>query len=62
MNEETLCQDLDRFTDRRHVIAHRGDYDLTENPPVENVVTKKDAEDCIKTVALVAQQIHELGS
>jgi hypothetical protein len=60
MNEDTLRADLDRFTRRRHAIAHRGDYDLSVNPPRENVVTKKDAEDCIKLVCRIAKQIHEL--
>jgi len=62
LNEDTLRQDLDRFTSRRHAIAHRGDYDLSENPPKENVVTKKDAEDCIKLVSRIAKCIHDLGS
>ncbi len=31
LNENTLRADLDRFTLRRHAIAHRGDYDLSEN-------------------------------
>ena len=61
MNEDTLRTDLDRFTGRRHAIAHRGDYDLSENPPKENVVTKKDAEDCIRLVCRIAKEMHELG-
>ena len=61
MNEETMRADLDRFTQRRHAIAHRGDYDLTENPPRENLVTKKDAEDCIKLICRIAKEIHLLG-
>ncbi|MGD0273758.1 MAG: HEPN domain-containing protein [Gaiellaceae bacterium] len=60
MNEDTLRLDLDRFTQRRHAIAHRGDYDLSENPPKEKVVTKKDAEDCIKLVCRIAKQMSEL--
>jgi len=62
MNEDTLRADLDRFTGRRHAIAHRGDYDLSENPPKENVVTKKDAEDCIKLVCRIAKEMNELGA
>lgn len=62
VNEDTLCQDLDRFTERRHTIAHRGDYDLTENPPKENVVTKKDAEDCVRLITLIAKHIDALGA
>jgi hypothetical protein len=45
---------------RRHAIAHRGDYELNENPPKENVVTKKDAEDCIKLVCRIAKHMDEL--
>lgn len=62
VNEETLCRSLDRFTDRRHTIAHRGDYDLSQNPPKENVVTKRQATDCIKLVKLIAKHVHELGA
>ena len=61
-NETNLKAELNKFTARRHAIAHRGDYDLNENPPKENVVTKKDAEDCIKLVCLVAKHMHGLGS
>jgi len=60
VNEDNLKDDLDRFTKRRHIIAHCGDYDLSQNPPVENKVTKKYAEDCIKTVSIVAKAIHSL--
>jgi hypothetical protein len=62
MNEDTLRSDLNRFTLRRHAIAHRGDYDLDQNPPKEKIITKKDAEDCIKLVCKVAKQMHELGA
>jgi hypothetical protein len=61
LNEDTLRADLDRFTRRRHAIAHRGDYDLSVNPPRETLVTKKDAEDCIKLICRIAKAIHELG-
>ncbi len=60
-NEETMCKQLDRFTTRRHAIAHRGDYDLSENPPREQSITKKDAQDCIKAVTLIATHINKLG-
>ena len=38
VNEGLLVNDLDSFTQRRHVIAHRGDLDLTKNPPTENEI------------------------
>ena len=62
MNEDTLKLQLDKFTHRRHAIAHRGDYDLSQNPPREYVVTKKDAEDCIKLVGTLARAMADLGS
>jgi hypothetical protein len=62
LNEDTLRDDLDRYTRRRHAIAHRGDYDLSQNPPKENVITKKDAEDCIRFVCLIAKHMDDLGS
>ena len=60
-NEAALRRDLDRFTDRRHAIAHRGDYDLTQQPPKEQQITKKEVEDCIKVVRIVAESIHAIG-
>ena len=60
LNEETLKDALDRFTLRRHAIAHRGDYDLTMNPPAERVITKKAAQDCIKLVCSIAKHMHAL--
>jgi hypothetical protein len=60
-NEDTLRSRLDEFTDRRHGIAHRGDYDLSQNPPRERAVTKKDAEECIKIVSIIAKHIDEIG-
>ena len=60
LNEESLRDNLDRFTGRRHVIAHRGDYDLSQLPPCENVITKTDAEECIKLVTKIAQTINSL--
>ncbi len=59
-NEDTLRTDLDRFTKRRHVIAHRGDYDLNQNPPKEKLVTKKDAEYCIRLVTIIAKNMNKL--
>ncbi len=57
-NEDQLRTDLERHTKRRHSIAHRGDYDMEQNPPVEKPIKKKDAEDCIKMVKLIAHHIH----
>lgn len=60
MNEDQIKADLDKFTERRHLIAHRGDYDLQQQPPKENVITKKYVTECIKLVKVVARNIKEL--
>ena len=60
LNEDTLREDLDRFTARRHAIAHRGDYDLNQRPPKENVVTKKEAANCVKLVCSIARHMYEI--
>lgn len=60
-NEDGLKIKLDEFTNRRHVIAHRGDYDLAQNPPRELPITKRHVEECIKIVTLIATEIHKLG-
>ncbi len=61
VNEDSLKTNLDEFTQRRHTIAHNGDYDLSQNPPVENVITKTHVEDCIKLVEKIANHINEIG-
>lgn len=60
VNEATLKSTLGKFTKRRHIIAHRGDYDLSQTPPVEKKILKKDAVECIKTVERVAHEINKL--
>ena len=60
VNEEKLKSDLGRFTKRRHIIAHCGDYNLSQTPPDENKILKKDVQDCIRTVELVAEEINKL--
>lgn len=59
VNEENLKSELGKFTKRRHIIAHCGDYDLSQSPSLENKITKKDAEDCIKLVELLAAEINK---
>jgi hypothetical protein len=61
LNEDNLKEDLNRFTKRRHAIAHQGDYDLSQNPPIENSIRKKEAEDCIKLITKIAAAIHKLS-
>lgn len=60
INEKNLRKKLAIFTNRRHVIAHSGDYDLNANPHKENSIDKKYAEECIKAVSIFAKTIHEI--
>jgi len=60
INESNLKRKLNVFTNRRHVIAHSGDYNLNQTPHKENEITKKYAKECIDTVKLFATTIHTL--
>lgn len=59
-NEKQLKETLGKFTKRRHLIAHCGDYDLSQTPSYENKISKKDVKDCISTVKLVASEINKI--
>ena len=61
INEENLKRDIGRHTKRRHIIAHCGDHDLTQNPPLQNTVTNTEAKNCIDLVELIAIEINKLG-
>jgi hypothetical protein len=61
VNEDGLREKLERYTQRRHDVSHQGDYDISQNPPLENQITKKDAEDCIEFVEMVAINIDKVG-
>lgn len=60
INESNLKRKLNVFTNRRHVIAHSGDYNLNQTPHKENEITKKYAKACIDIVRLFASTIHTL--
>lgn len=60
VNEDHLKRDLGRFTKRRHIIAHCGDYDLNQTPPKENDISDDEVGKCIETVKLMAAEIHKL--
>lgn len=60
VNEDHLKGNLGRFTKRRHLIAHCGDYDLSQTPPKENKIDVEDVRKCIEAVKLVAQEICKL--
>ncbi|MFK5895065.1 MAG: HEPN domain-containing protein [Pseudomonadota bacterium] len=60
INEKNLVRKLTLFTNRRHVIAHSGDYDLNQTPHKEHDINKPYADECIKIVRLFAVTIHEI--
>jgi hypothetical protein len=60
MNEQKLKEQLGLLTNRRHIIAHCGDYDLTQTAPCENPIKMKDAKDCITLVRKIAVEIEKV--
>ncbi len=60
INEKNLIRKLTVFTNRRHVIAHSGDYDLNQTPHKEHHINKIYTDECIKIVRLFALTIHEI--
>lgn len=60
VNEKNLKESLAKYTNRRHVIAHSGDYDLNQTPHVENKITKEYATKCIELVSLFACTMDEI--
>jgi len=60
VNEQTLKENIGKFTKRRHIIAHCGDYDLSQTPPEEKSITKRDAEECIRTIESISREIDKV--
>ena len=62
VNENRLRADIEKFTKRRHIIAHCGDYDLTQVPviSIENSIDKIYSQDCIKVVELFAEHLNKV--
>jgi hypothetical protein len=60
INEKNLKRKLGVFTNRRHIIAHSGDYDLNQSPHNENKIDKKFATECVSTVKLFATNINKI--
>ena len=53
---------IENFTQRRHLIVHCGDHDLTQTTLTEITITEKDASDCIDLVTLIANEIHKIST
>lgn len=60
LNETTLTNKINKFTKRRHTIAHSGDYKLNQTEQTENDIDKEYANDCIKTVSAFAKNLNEI--
>lgn len=60
INESNLKKSLGSFTRRRHEIAHRGDYNLDQNPPKEQVITRSYVSKCISLVKNFAEIVNKI--
>jgi hypothetical protein len=60
INEKNLRKDIETYTSRRHIIAHSGDYDLSQNPHKEFEITISDANNCIKVVKTFVRNINNI--
>jgi len=60
-SEDKLLSSIENFTQRRHLIVHCGDHDLTQTELTENKIEEKDASDCIKLVSLIVNEIHKIS-
>lgn len=59
-SESRLRADIEKFTKRRHVIAHCGDYDLTQIPHIEKDIDKEFAKNCIEIVIVFAEHLNKV--
>lgn len=60
MNEGLLKDDLDKYTKRRHTIAHSGDYDINQIPYKELDIKKDYAKECHKLVSEFTKTLNEI--
>jgi hypothetical protein len=60
ISETNLMRKLDIYTQRRHVIAHSGDYDLNSTTQTENTIEKKFAQECVDLVNKFAKHVNEI--
>lgn len=60
ISETNLMKKLETYTQRRHVIAHSGDYDLNNTEQKENDITKMFAQDCVNLVSKFTKYVNEI--
>lgn len=58
---DNLLSSIENFTQRRHLIVHCGDHDLTQTDLTENEINQMDASECIELVKLIATEIHKIS-
>ena len=61
ISSDNLQSDIEKYTNRRHLIVHCGDHDLNQTELTEKDITEKEASDCINLVKLIAGEIHKLS-
>jgi hypothetical protein len=59
-NNKKLRSDFEKFTARRHIIAHCGDFELNQTPHKENDINKEFAKECISIMQLFAEHINKI--
>lgn len=59
-SESRLRSDIEKYTKRRHVIAHCGDYDLTQIPHTEKNIDKEFSKHCIEIVIVFAEHLNKV--
>jgi hypothetical protein len=60
ISENNLMKKLEIYTQRRHLIAHSGDYNLNNTTLAENEITKKFAQECVDLVNKFAKHVNEI--
>lgn len=58
--EKNLVLEIEKYTTRRHTIAHGGDYNINQTPYKENEISKSYAEGCINIVSEFAKHLNEI--
>jgi hypothetical protein len=59
-NEHNLKEGIEKFTKRRHTIAHGGDYDINQIPYKELTINKDFAKECLKIVKDFTKTLNEI--
>ena len=58
---DNILSSIETYTQRRHLIVHCGDHDLTQTQLTENQIDKSTASKCIELVKLIASEIHKIN-